>query len=284
MTNAVVFFLFGQSNAVGHGIPMKEEDKIITPLKNVFGLSREKNQSFDIDKLTWSGYKSAGMNLGETQDDTYSIANCLAQKWQNAIDEGKNLPDLYIVQIAIGAQGVTKEYLWYPYLEKKLVPGPLGIADISLHPLAKHIMSLIPESMKKMDKNPRYLMHWRGGENDYLVSKEELKKVLCPIYDKLFSDWEEAVGEEITMYLHRLICEDAPRCYDNYSEIMESYYYINSVFEKYAEKSNISVFDSRNCPDYSKDKEHFGVFLEDDVHFTPEVNKWIADEIIKGQV
>lgn len=30
---AVVFILLGQSNAVGHGIPMREEDKIIKPMK-----------------------------------------------------------------------------------------------------------------------------------------------------------------------------------------------------------------------------------------------------------
>jgi hypothetical protein len=28
---AAVFILLGQSNAVGHGIPMKEEDKIYKP-------------------------------------------------------------------------------------------------------------------------------------------------------------------------------------------------------------------------------------------------------------
>lgn len=30
---AAVFILLGQSNAVGHGIPMKDEDKIRIPLK-----------------------------------------------------------------------------------------------------------------------------------------------------------------------------------------------------------------------------------------------------------
>ena len=44
---AAVFILLGQSNAVGHGIPMREEDVINAPLKNVFGLNRENNQSFD---------------------------------------------------------------------------------------------------------------------------------------------------------------------------------------------------------------------------------------------
>ena len=127
-----VFILFGQSQAVGHGIPMQEKDKIKKPLKNVFGLLRKDNQSFDIKALTWSGYTSSGMNLAEEQDDTYSLANWLAALWQKEIDDGKDLPDLYIVQIAIGAQGVTeqyllngetKKYMWNPYYEKKLVSG-----------------------------------------------------------------------------------------------------------------------------------------------------------------
>ena len=62
-----VFILFVQSQAVGHAIPMEENDKIKTPLKNVFGLSRSDNQSFDIKALTWRGYTSGGMNLAEEQ-------------------------------------------------------------------------------------------------------------------------------------------------------------------------------------------------------------------------
>jgi hypothetical protein len=98
---AAVFIMLGQSNAVGHGIPMEEKDIIKTPLNNVFGLSREYNQSFDNKELRWSGYTSFGMNLAEEQDNTYSVANCLATLWQNHINEGNknNLPDLYIIQI-----------------------------------------------------------------------------------------------------------------------------------------------------------------------------------------
>ena len=103
-----VFILLGQSNATGHGIPMAPEDRIETPLANVFGLHRDQNQSFDITQLTWSGYTSCGMNLAETQDHTYSVANCLAASWQAQINAGAALPDLYIIQIAIGAQGVRE--------------------------------------------------------------------------------------------------------------------------------------------------------------------------------
>ena len=150
---AAVFILLGQSNAVGHGVPMREEDKILTPMQNVFGLSRDDNQRLDLDQLAWSGYVSYGMNLAEEQDNTYSVANCLAASWQKHIDSGNalGLPDLYIVQIAIGAQGVTDGYMWHPDREKKLVPGKLGTVDISLFPFCEHIFGLLDDSFVKMD-------------------------------------------------------------------------------------------------------------------------------------
>lgn len=126
--SAAVFVLLGQSNAVGHALPMCEKDRIIKPMKNVFGLSRKYNQSFDNLQLLWSGYTSFDMNLAEEQDNTYSVANCLARLWQDEINTGNrnNLPDLYIVHIAIGAQGITDGYMWSPNYEKNLFRGSLA--------------------------------------------------------------------------------------------------------------------------------------------------------------
>ena len=56
--------------------------------------------------LKWSGYTSFGMNLAEAQDNTYSVANCLAKLWQKKVYEGADIPDLYIIHIAIDAHGV----------------------------------------------------------------------------------------------------------------------------------------------------------------------------------
>ena len=166
-TDAAVFILLGQSNAVGHGIPMAAEERITVPMSNVFGLHRDEHQSYENKGLKWRGYLSAGMNLAETQDDTYSVANCLARQWQTAIDGGENLPDLYIVQIAIGAQGVTGDYMWNPNHPRTMIPGKLGKVDIALYPYTCHILSLLPESFRAMGKSYEIMgIHWRGGEND----------------------------------------------------------------------------------------------------------------------
>ncbi len=277
---AMVFILLGQSNAVGHGIPMAEADRICKPLKNVFGLSRQDNLSYDIRSLRWQGYVSGGMNLGEEQDHTWSVANCLAGQWQRAIDSGRQLPDLYIVQIAIGAQGVTEEYMWYPDRVPRLIPGPLGTADISLHPLATHILSLLPESFHAMGKTPRYLLHWRGGENDMTVPYRQLQHTLLPIYRRMFADYRDALGQDAEVVLHRLVCRERAMERDPSGGHLASMAVINDAFEALAREAKTTILDVRTCPYYAADPRQHGIFLEDAVHFTPEVNHWVAQQVI----
>ncbi len=45
---AAIFILLGQSNAVGHGIPMEEKDIINTPLNNVFAMRRSTIRIFTV--------------------------------------------------------------------------------------------------------------------------------------------------------------------------------------------------------------------------------------------
>lgn len=282
-TDAAVFILLGQSNAVGHAVPMSEEDKIKIPLKNVFGLSREDNQSFDITELKWSGYKSAGMNIAEEQDDTYSLANCLAKLWQSEIDSGnkRNLPDLYIVHIAIGAQGVTKGYMWNPAYPKRLVPGKLGTVNIALALFTNHILSLLKDSFDKMGKNFKVFgIHWRGNENDMLASWDELKEKLKSTNKEIFESFLKSINKDAPVILHRIVCPDRCMDLDPSGETLEKMEYINKIFRELSgENENISLFDARKIPWFDSDVRGNGIFKEDMVHYTPEANKWVAEEI-----
>ena len=284
---AAVFILLGQSNAVGHGIPMEEKDIINTPLENVFGLSRKDNQSFDNKELVWSGYTSFGMNLAEEQDNTYSIANCLAALWQNHIDSGNvlGLPDLYIIQIAIGAQGVTDGYMWHPDREKKLVPGKLGTVDISLFPFCEHIFGLLDDSFVKMDMDYEIIgLHWRGGENDVTATDECLSKYLKNIYTKLLDLFNSLLNTP-PIVLHKIVCPDRMNDMDPTGKHLANMNYINSVFDMLQKQyENVSIFDVRNAPQYVPNIRGNGLFIEDAVHFTPEVNRWVANHIIKDYV
>lgn len=280
---ATVFILLGQSNAVGHGIPMREEDKIIEPMENVFGLSRDFNQSFENTELKWSGYTSFGMNLAEEQDNTYSLANCLAKLWQDEIDKGnkRNLPDLYIVHIAIGAQGVTDGYMWNPNYERKLIPGVLGTVDISLTPFTGHVLSLLKDSFDKMGKNFEVMgIHWRGSENDAIVSREVLMSTGKNMHNEVFNRFCISIGQDVPIILHRLVCCDRYMDLDPSGEELNNMHYINQMFDELeAENENISIFDVRKCPHYIPDVRGNGIFIEDVVHYNAETNRWAAKEI-----
>lgn len=277
-----VFILLGQSNAVGHNLPMMEEDKIIEPLKNVFGLRREANQSYNIKELLWSGYTGDGMNLGETQDHTYSVANCLARKWQNEIDYGISLPNLYIVHIAIGAQGVTKKYMWNPDKAQILKPGKLFEADISLYSFTCHILSLIKNSFEKQGLQYEILgLHWRGGEEEINEPVEELRKELKSIYKEIFGGMWDALGEAVPTVLHNIVIDDYVQKQSN-SNAKNSMDYINIVFRELSEEyGNISLSDIRKSPFYHPLEKGYGLFQDDFVHYTKDVNEWVAEEIVK---
>ena len=281
-TDAAVFLLFGQSNAVGHILPMRQEDKITLPMRNVFGLSRSQNQSFDNEALYWSGYTSSGMNLGETQDDTYSIANCLARLWQDKVDGGEDLPDLHIVHIAIGAQGITDQFMWYPDREKKLIPGPLGVVDIALYPLALHVLSLLQSSFEKLNKTYEIMgMHWLGGHEDVSRPLEELSGVLDDIYLRMFREMRASAGVDFPIILHNLDYPDRAFDYDPSGKVLKNMYYINGEFAYLSRIcENVRVFYNTDAPHYIPNVRCNGLYLDvDAVHHTEQTNRWIAQTI-----
>ena len=284
---AAVFILLGQSNATGHGIPMTEEDKLLSPLSNVFGLSREKNQSLDLPALTWSGYTSGGMNLAEEQDHTYSVANCLAALWQKQIDSGTphDLPDLYVLQIAIGAEGVTEGYMWHPARPPKLIPGPLGTVDISLFPFSCRIFSLLEESFAAMNTEYEIIgLHWRGGENDVTATKEALTEGLEGIYSTILDEFNRLLDTP-PVILHRIVCPDRMNDMDPTGGYLENMAVVNGVFDRLAEVyENVTVFDHRAYPGYDPHVRGNGLFMEDAVHYTPAVNQWVAGEILRRYI
>ena len=68
---------------------------------------------------------------------------------------------------------------------------------------------------------------------------------------------------------------------DPTGKYLENMHYINEVFYKLKERyENISVFDVQNSPDYLPNIRGNGLFIDDAVHFTPEVNMWVAKRII----
>ncbi|MBO5374434.1 MAG: hypothetical protein J6A54_03175, partial [Clostridia bacterium] len=252
MKKIAVFMLIGQSNAVGHAMPMEEKDIISTPLANVYGLNRDPNQSFDSTELKFTGYTSFGMNLAETQDNTYSVANCLARAWQDDIDNGVQLPDLYIIHIAIGSQGVYG--MWSPDREIALVPGKLGECDVSMYPLAIHVLKLFNKYMKENELEPELVgIHWRGGEQETREELSDLEGRLKRDYIRIFTGLREALGYEAPIILHRMPFDKVMLKEDPTGKHLEAMNYINALFEELArELPQTSVFDVRTAPFYDE--------------------------------
>ena len=278
-----IFMLFGQSNAVGHAMPMKEEDIIKEPLNNVWGLYREPNQSFDTEKLKFSHYTSFGMNLAETHDNTYSVANQLARLWQNEIDSGNEagLPDLYVIQIAIGSQGLFD--MWNMQRARKLIPGKLGDVDISLYPFTCHILKLLREHLDRCELEPVFVgLHWRGGEQETRRDAEFLKENLKSEYKKFFAGLRSAIGYNVPVTLHRMPFVDVMKKEDPSGAHLANMNYINQVFDELAvEQELTSTFEPTMCPFYDQYAWDKNIFRWDLIHYTGELNTWVAEEILR---
>ena len=284
MKKIAVFMLFGQSNAVGHAMPMDEKDYINVPLKNVFGLNRDPNQSYDITELKFTGYTSFGMNLAETQDNTYSVANCLARRWQDEIDSGNpnNLPDLYIIHIAIGSQGLLD--MWNMRREKVMKPGILGTVDISMYPLATLVLNLFNKYCKDNDLEPDYVgLHWRGGEQEVRRGIDYLEEInLKNEYIKFFTSLRACVNYDVPVVVHKMPFEKVFTKEDPSGGCLATMHYINDVFAKLSnELKDTTVFDPTRCPYYDADQWDFGIFRWDLIHYQGRVNDWVAGEILE---
>lgn len=273
--NAPILIVCGQSNAHGHGTQLTEHEKIMTPLKNVWGLECKHNQAYSLSQVKWSGFVSYGMNLGEVQDHTYCLATEFARKWQHAIDHGRELPDLYIIQISVGAQGIAAQEkdnwnMWYPHRPKTIKKGPLGAVDISLYPLAMEILPLAMQSIKDKGYNPYIIgFHWNQWETEVYTGGTSIKHAK-ENYTELFNGFREALGQSFPLYLYRPLSD----IYNN----PEGVIYITQLFNEFIkEDENIKLIDLSQSDLFDAQRIDKGIFQEDLVHYTPTVQKWFAE-------
>ncbi len=276
--DAAVLFIMGQSNAHAAKSYLLAKDRITTPLKNVFSLDRKENQSFNIDKVTWSGFTTEGKNLGETLDHTTSFAYYVASMWQQAIDNGKNLPDLYIVQLSIGGQGII-EGMWNPDRAPVIKPGQLWEVNISLYPLAKKIIPLALESLKQKFNNPLILgLHWIGSESDTHINCSSNENT-CELFDNFFDDIL-SFADNCPLYIYKLVFPAK----DEYPQ--ENIDAINKHLFRQVTRHKNSYFVEIDKTDlWQPFDELKGVFAKDKVHYTEKVHHFFAkqffDEISK---
>lgn len=272
-----VVFICGQSNAHAHGQVLPESDRIVTPLTNVFTLDRTPNQSFDISQIEWSGFTTTGKNLGESQDHTCSMGYNLAKLWQSAIDAGADLPDLYIVQISIGSQGILNG-MWNRDREKVLIPGPLGTVNIALFPLALHIFPLVMEDLE----DPLVLgFHWIGSEQE--IWREAYKSPeLNERYDHFFDSMLNAIGIPCPVYFYETYLQ---LCCKRFEIPEEAASGVNTAIFRQAERLHATLVQAKKSPFWNPEAMGYGVFAPDNAHYKAQVQKWFAqcffDEVLE---
>jgi len=273
---APVLLVFGQSNAHAHGVPLPPGERDLPPCRRVFTLPRDPNQAFSPAPVVWRGYTSAGTNLGEDADDTACMPTYLARMWE----ERPELPPLYIIRVSVGAEGVTEPWMWYPDAPRRLIPGPLGKASISLFPFSCDVIRRAMDDLRSRGLNPLVLgLHWLGGEEETGVPPEKLD-TLPGIYRRLFRGWREAAGCPVPVYLYLIrsaersaaVGED-PRCIE----------IINSTFRSLSrEDPLVFTVDPRDCPSFDPTEPLVnGIYSPDGNHLSGETQRWFAERILR---
>lgn len=271
--DAPILIVMGQSNAHGHGTRLKEEEQIRKPLSHVLGLSREKNQSYDLKDVEWSPFCTEGMNLGETQDHTCCLAGEFARQWEARAEELK-LPDLYLIQISIGGQGIHKKEnggwnMWYPGRERILIPGSLDDVNISLYPLAVTVLALAVRNLKNSGKNPVILgLHWNQWETEVDTAGESMA---CAEenYKAVFAGFREALSIPCPICLYRPLS----RIYADENARLQ----IDKLFQGFVkEQENFYLVDISTSPLWDENAPDNGIFQEDHVHYNKEAQRWFA--------
>lgn len=274
-TDAPVLFVFGQSNAHGNGARLPESEKITEPLANVFGLHRRYNQAYGLKDVVWSGFVTEGMNLGETQDHTYCLAESFAKIWQKKTDEGWKLPPLYIVQISIGAMGIAEHErngwnMWWRNRTPVMIPGEGGVANISLYPLAIEIMTLVMKNLKNSGKTPHILgLHWNQWETEAETGGDSIVKAE-ENYRELFSGFRQAAGIACPIWLYRPLSD----IYCNPPAVKA----LTELFEKLVRSGeDYHMIDLTKSSYWKPERQDKGIFQEDMVHYSGQVQRYFAE-------
>lgn len=273
-TDAPILISLGQSNAHGHSTLLPVCERITAPLRSVYGLSRAHNQAFGLSDVVWSGFVTEGMNLGETQDHTYCLAERFARLWQQACDANAQLPPLYIIQISVGGQGIAAverngQNMWYPQRTPILTSGPLGTVDISLHPLATQTLRNAVQNLRHSGKTPRILgLHWNQWETEVDTGGDSIVQAEQN-YTALFDSFAQALNMPYPLWLYEPLSDVY-----NHPQGLAA---MHALFTKFAKtNAQTHLMQTTRCPDYCATAPGKGIFLDDCVHYKPSLYAWFA--------
>ncbi|MCP2089337.1 UNVERIFIED_ORG: hypothetical protein J2Y81_005424 [Paraburkholderia sediminicola] len=327
-----VLFVMGQSNSAGlNGLPT---DLTLTgasgagagtggmPAPNVWGIRNDgwSNIAGNADGsgapftqpisaidhvswVNWSDSTSSDMNLGY-YGGSGNAANFAAYAWQSAINAGEPLPDLYIIHIGWGSQGVDVAddafsgccgwtvhgvNLWQPMLDASKTP------TYALAPFARRMMYLGLKQILATGKKPRILgLEWNQWEAEAAPLNSSGNATTIrrapQNYAYLFSSFFAAVGSTFPV----LIVKPLSTAYDNVTNAVAPYNAaalasMQKVFGGFVD-ANPRIFsfaDASQSPDWNGQPPGFGIFQggtlgggDGSVHYNLDTQKWFGEQAL----
>ncbi|MEJ7139329.1 FG-GAP repeat domain-containing protein [Amphibiibacter pelophylacis] len=284
--DAAVLIVLGQSNAEGWTTSLSpSEIAARSNLANVHGLPRGANLKVNAQSITWAPYSVSDSNLGDNYNGGASIhlAGEFAQRWQQAINNGQKLPDLYVVHIAWGGQGfgpgTGTDNRWSPSRNP---------ADVqSLYPLARRTLALAAQNLIGQGKRVRVIgLHWNQWETDnqagWMNSAADAQNGFAAQLNGIAS----ALGEaDFPIYLYRPRSTIYSRRF--YGGNLTKFNYIAQGLTQLASSGGkFRLLDAADAvsatgarlfnPSGAATGERYGIFQDDTVHYTPDVQRWFA--------
>jgi hypothetical protein len=327
-----VLFVMGQSNSAGlNGLPA---DFVLSgasgtgssaggmPAPNVWGIRNDGwgNIAGNVDGsgapftqpisainqvawVNWSDTTSSDMNLGY-YGGSGNAADFAAHAWQSAINAGEPLPDLYIIHIGWGSQGVDVAddaysgccgwtmhgvNLWQPMLDATKTP------TYALAPFARRMMYLGLKQILATGKKPRILgLEWNQWEAE-AVPQNSAGNVTTirrapENYANLFSSFFGTVGSEFPV----MFVKPLSVAFDNVTNAVAPYdpaslASMQKVFGGFieADPRTFSFVDASQSPDWNGRPPDFGIFQggqlgggDGSVHYNLDTQKWFGNQAL----
>ncbi|MET9403633.1 discoidin domain-containing protein [Kitasatospora sp. NPDC002965] len=277
--DAPVLIVLGQSNAEGWGAPLDTADKAkCQALNRVKGLNRTNNRTAGATSATWSQYTCVGNNLGEEHGGglNYNVASATALRWQRATESGTALPDLNVIHIAWGSQGIQDtdtDYgpntRWWPGRDPNDVE--------ALFPLAMNTITNGLRALEAAGKQPRLIgIHWNQWEAEAGNASTVSTAAIQAAFLKVFNPLRTITGDTgAPFFLYR------PRS-TAYNQASTGH--ATQALTAIAAAAPYKLLDAANAtsatgtPLYQPTASpNFGIFT-DTKHYTADVHKWFADQ------
>lgn len=277
--DAPIFIVLGQSNSYGHGTTLAAGEQIATPLANVKTLSKAALYNLTFSSVNWTGFTTLGdANIGPpdgsslgSQNHCVNAANEMARQWQAHINAGNamGLPDLHVILMGWGSQGMHLT----AHVENRWSPDRSATDVESMYPRALKTLRLAIDSLIAQGKNPRILaVQWNQWETEaanapaHLHANMNFLRIIHGINDAIGTrevpwrffypmasgvGWPAAQLQAVRTAIANVVADDPV---------------------------HRTLIDTRLAPGYTGVSPAFGIFLNDNIHYQPTVQKWFGQQ------